>query len=165
MAKITYRSYTTPSHLYSPNSVIWKREDGRYIVSGLQSKEAAENIRKVLTEIIRDYGNATVMDLYDFVGVGRGRYEHTKIGWNAMADLQWRSDISWDKHKNWSIVLPETNWDSSQHIEIMPSIEQTPTSINITINTETVDDFDNVFAKVSQYANTITDRAVYISVI
>lgn len=165
MAKINhYRDYGN-SYRYPRNTVIWKRVDGRYIVAGLQSREAAEEIRKGLVEVIRDYGKVTVSDLYDLVGEADCQYTHNNIGWSAMAGLQWRAAISWDEHKGWCIDLPETNWDSSHHIEVMPVIKQTPTSVNITINTETIDDFDNVFAKVSQYANTVTDRNIYISII
>lgn len=165
MANIRYREYTTPSYRYSRNTVIWKRADGHYMVAGLPSREVAEDIRKGLVETILDYGKATVADLYDLADVSSYKSTYINIGWSTMAGLHWRVVISWDEHKGWSIDLPETNWDSSQYIEVMPNIKQTPTSVNITINTETVDDFDNVFAKVTQYTQTIVERNVYISVI
>lgn len=165
MAKITYRDYAIPSYRYSRNTVIWKRIDGSYIVAGLPSREAAEDIRKGLIEVILDYGKATVADLYDLAAVSDYKYTYINIGWNMMAGLHRRAVISWDEHKGWCIELPETNWDSSQRVEDMPVIKQAPSSVNITINTETIDDFDNVFAKVTQYANGISDRNVYISVI
>ena len=144
---------------------IYKRADNRYILTGLSCKGVAENIRKGLIDIICTYGHASVADVYDISGVEGYRYTDVKIGWSSMAAIQWRAIICWDELNDWCIKFPETNWDSSHHIEVMPDITQTPTTVNITINTETIDDFDNVFAKVSQYANTITDRDVYISVI
>lgn len=165
MAKITYRDYAAPSHRYSLERKIWKRADGHYVLTGLPSKMAAETIRMHLVEIVRDYGVVTVADVHDAANVSGWACMYTKIGWSAMAAIHWRAVICYDEINGWFIEFPETNWDSSQHIEVMPKIEQTVTSVNITINTETIDDFDNVLAKVTQYADTISDRNVYISII
>lgn len=165
MAKITYRDYAAPSYRYSRERKIWKRADNRYVLTGLSSRDDAETIRKNLVDIVRVYGKITVADLYDASGVSGCKYTDNKIGWSAMAAIHWRAIICYDELNGWFIEFPETNWDEHDHIEVMPTIEQTSSSVNITINTETIDDFDNVFAKVTQYANGISDRNVYISVI
>ena len=165
MAKTTYRDYSAPSYRYSREIKIYKRANNRYVLTGLASKEEAEKIRRNAVDIVNDYGMVTVADLHDLCGVNGSVYTDNKIGWSAIAGIHWRAVICWDELNGWFIEFPKTNWDYSRHIEVMPAIEQTPTSVSITINTDTIDDFDNIFAKVSQYANTITDRAVYISVI
>lgn len=126
----------------------------------------AEDTLFKLQELAKTYGSARVSDLYDLIGLCSSYLSNNYI-WlphslNRCKVLRVRD--------GYIIDLPTASLDGSTAKITYRKYETKkpdpkPEPLTITINTDEIADFEEVFAETFKYVHTITDRPVYISII
>lgn len=65
-----------------------RRNKSDYEEIVLERRAEAEEVLSNLSDLVIDYGQATVADLYDLVGITGGSFTDTKWGWTTLRDAE-----------------------------------------------------------------------------
>lgn len=161
MAKITHRDYAAPSYRYSRKPRMWE-EKGRYIIAGFSNEEDAIKILQTIAEIRNTYGLVSVADVYDVAGLDGAKFTDDRLGWTGHALSDQHLCALFDGVTGWYIQFPEIDWREWTDAKTAQPHQH---NITITISTENVEDPYNIMAAAFEYASTVKDRDVYISII
>ena len=133
------------------------------IVTGFNTREQAETILNRLLDIAEDYHYVSVADLKDLCAI-ESHYLDNHLRWSESAVRG--AEILRDFDGNWKIrlTIPGDDRPTIKKAVYKSSYKSTPEPLNITINTNEIDDFDNVLVGVFRQVYTITDRAVFINI-
>ena len=134
-----------------------------HIVTGFGTRDQAKTILNRLLEIAADYHYASVADLKDLCDI-KSDYLDNKLRWSESTIRS--AEVLHEVYGTWKIRLPIPGDDASAIKQAVYKSFHKPESepLNISVDTNEIDDVDNVLAEVFKYVYTIKDRAVFINI-
>ena len=140
------------------------RKYGHYILSGLEDREIAEDLRKRCKSISRSYGSLSLADACDLAGISCD-YMSNQIRWNSTDVIYARIMIAFTETLGWCLVFPtlEPGLDPLEN-EDSTEPDRIQSDCHITVNTGTIKDLDTTMTNLLANIRTLENRDVYISI-